>query len=261
MSRDADASITSRGNGYTIRVTVQDACLCGHAPIRRHVVNASKRQRCRLARQPIIVSTAIITGVLLLILGCVYPSGVAAQDGAAARAAAQPRRSERPTECPEAERGKNIPGYGGYFGDSRGDLIVLLTDTSAAELARTEFTPFLRTGPRRVLPPGWHKDPQSREDTTPPRIEIQKVNFTFDELRDWHDRVGGAAFSHWVVLGIDIKHNVVFAGIDRSYYEAELPALEHFLDEEAIPRAAVTFYPSSPMQFQVGTSTARDSGT
>lgn len=138
---------------------------------------------------------------------------------------------------------------------------MLLTDTTAADLARAEFTPFLRTGPRRVLPPGWHKDPQSREDTTPPRIEIRKVNYTFEELRAWRDRVGGAAFSHWVAIGIDIKRNVVSAGIDRSYYQAELPALEHFLDEEGIPRAAVSFYPSSPMKFLVGTSTARDSDT
>ncbi|HLB11135.1 MAG TPA: hypothetical protein VK617_16465 [Gemmatimonadaceae bacterium] len=212
-----------------------------------------------MARQPIMIARGLAAGVLLSILGFAYPSRVAAQDSVAARVAAHPHRGERPPEDAMAERGKNIPGYGGYFGDSRGDLIVLLTDTSAADVARSEFTPFLRTGPRRVLPPGWHRDPQSREDTTPPRIEIQKVNFTFDELRDWRDRVGGAAFSHWVTLGIDIKHNVVVAGIDRSYYEAELPELEHSLDEEAIPRAAVRFYPSSPMRPLVGTYTPQDS--
>jgi hypothetical protein len=227
--------------------------------LRDHFLVSTERAKYRVARQPIVIARRPAVGVLLLILGCAYPHRVAAQDSVAARVAAHPHRGERPPEDAMAERGKNLPGYGGYFGDSRGDLIVLLTDTSFADLARTEFTPFLRTGPRRVLPPGWHRDPQSREDTTPPRIEIQKVNFTFDELRDWRDRVGGAAFSHWVVLGIDIKHNVVSEGIDRSYYEAVLPALEHFLDGETIPRAAVSFYPSSPMQFRVGTSTARDS--
>jgi hypothetical protein len=210
-------------------------------------------------RQPMVLATGFVSGALLLILGFTFPSRAAAQDSVAARVAAHPHRGERPPEDAMAERGKSIPGYGGYFSDSRGDLIVLLTDTSSADLARAEFTPFLRIGPRRVLPPGWRRDPESREDTTPPRIEIQKVNYTFEELRAWRDRVGGAAFSHWVVLGIDIKHNVVFAGIDRSYYEAELPALEHFLDDQGIPRAAVKFSPSSPMQPQVRMYTAQDS--
>lgn len=84
---------------------------------------------------------------------------------------------------PEAQMrrlAKQIPGFGGWFFDSEGDLNVWVTDPEAhASLARS-----IAETASRELPPG---------RKTPYAIRIRRGQYGFEQLSAWRDRLEASA--------------------------------------------------------------------
>lgn len=113
------------------------------------------------------------------------------------------------------------------------------------------------TGPRRVHH-GWAGHSGSPTQTNAPSIEIRKANYTFEQLRNWRDLIDGPllATRGVVMLGVDIKKNEIFVGVDQSVYETSRLSVERALDDAGVPRAAVRIDRSSPLREQAGSSSA-----
>jgi hypothetical protein len=204
----------------------------------------------RMPRHLLVAATGV-TAIGLSIIGCTGSRRAAGPRSVGSRVTAHPFHLERPPEDEMARRGKNIPGFGGYTFRSGGTMIVFLTDLSYERRARAELDSLLRTGPRGVRH-GWPGHPASTPQDVEPTIEIRKADYTFEQLRNWRDLVNAPLFATRgvVMLGVDIKRNRIFVGVDQSMYDTARRSVERVLDEAAVPRAAVAIDHSSPMREQ-----------
>lgn len=195
---------------------------------------------------------AIALGIAISVLGCTDPRRTAGPQGVLSRVQGHARHIERPPEDKVAQQGKNIPGFGGFTFGSAGNMIVFLTDLSQEVRARSELAAVLATGPRQVRH-GWPGHPASSPQSKAPTIEIRKANYTFEELRTWRDKIDGPLLStHGVVmLGVDIKKNVIFVAVDGSAYESLQLSVERILDEAGVPHQAVRIDHSSTIREDV----------
>jgi hypothetical protein len=209
-----------------------------------------------------VIAAAGLAGFALLVLGCNDPRRATGPRSVASRIMGHSMHIDRPPEDDVAQHGKNIPGFGGYTFRSGGNMVVFLTDLSYSARVRAELASFLATGPRRVRH-GWLGHPASAAQSGSATIEIRKANYTFEQLRNWRDQVDEPllATRGVVMLGVDIKKNVIFVGVDQSAYETGRLSVERVLDVAAVPRGAVRIDRSSALREQVGLSRASVAST
>ena len=127
----------------------------------------------------------------------------------------QPAPNNRPAvsgakwERDHLAREERIPGFGGFFYDSVGNMRVMLTDTSRIALARAELTPTLRARPR-----GAGIRPGGPAPSGSPQIIAVKARYSFSQLLAWKNLASRRFLGKGVTqVGIRMSANRVTIGL------------------------------------------------
>jgi hypothetical protein len=87
-------------------------------------------------------------------------------------------QNQRPSEQPQLALAKSLPGFGGYYFDSNGNLHGVMTDLSRRDEAIALLRPILRDRPSR----------RSRAPIATPEVVLHLGRFSFSELAAWRDQ-------------------------------------------------------------------------
>ena len=124
------------------------------------------------------------------------------------------------------ELAAQIPGFGGYYFDSNGDLVAQLTDISKSDLARAALVDIAANRPERMSNP-WPR---------PAAIVTRLAAFDFYQLSAWRNQLEAATSSDWWLTDADEQANQVLIGvIDTAARDRVLQASTRL----GIPRAAL----------------------
>jgi len=136
--------------------------------------------------------------------------------------AAQPRRR---VSRDSANRGplSRLPGYGGQYYDSAGNLNVYLIDTTRSTEAVELFTPILkahrRGGPGHVI--------------------VRQGQYDIGQLQEWFYRALAGGIPELVMAGVDQAHNRIVLGIDKARERQGRIDVARILGARGIPSEAV----------------------
>lgn len=140
----------------------------------------------------------------------------------------------RPDEARQRGLSRRFGGFGGYFFDENGNVVVYLLnpeDPAAMGAARSAVMPILngrRYGGHEVRPAN-------------PEIIIRQGEYTFHQLRAWRDRASLPVLTVGAIMvDLDESQNRIAVGIDPANPEARSVVLAK-LDELKVPREAVVF--------------------
>jgi hypothetical protein len=148
-----------------------------------------------------------------------------------------------PGEEEFARLADEIPGFAGTYFDQEGNLVVALTDAKQADRARVVLEPTLSILTARVSHP-------RRRGGLRPQLRIRQVQYDFQKLREWRDRLTPniMALKGVQLLDLDEVTNRVWVGIVDASARGEVMRQAANL---AIPAGALTVemtQPICPMQ-------------
>lgn len=142
----------------------------------------------------------------------------------------------RPGEEESVVLARELPGFGGFYIDSVGDLHAYLLDVERSESAHSALAGVLARRQRSYT---------ETERGLRPRggIIIHQGQFTFYQLADWRNDVEGftTTVPGVVWVGLDEHLNRVAVGVDRSRPAAVHALVVRRLGEMGIPPEAVAF--------------------
>lgn len=126
------------------------------------------------------------------------------------------------------ELAERIPGFGGYFFDTEGDLNVYLTSLVWSPAARTAFADVARNRPER----------SEQRWKRPAQIVIRRAGFDFPQLDTWRARITAALDASHAVLMMDTDEaaNRVHIGVSEQTAVDRVLAV---VDQTGVPRNAV----------------------
>ncbi len=126
------------------------------------------------------------------------------------------------------EVAKRVPGFGGMFVSEEGRLTVYLLDPTQGPAAEAAIAAVF--GPERISPGG---------------VRVLQGQYSFPQLKQWHDRMGALFEVSGVVLtDIGEADNRLTVGLERMDKRG---LVEQRLDKLGIPRAAVEFEETGPI--------------
>lgn len=142
---------------------------------------------------------------------------------------------ERPSESEQLRIGREVPGFGGYFFDRNGQLVILVADLASADSARPRVFDAIRREGRQL-----HLQTVS-DGKTVTRIS----RHTFLQLVEWRDRLVGPALdlSGVTFVDLDEAQNVITVGFDSESGRIEAQRLFATM---GIPEAVIVFESSHP---------------
>jgi hypothetical protein len=124
---------------------------------------------------------------------------------------------------------KHVPGFGGMFIDSNGQLAVYLLDTAQLEAARSAVVAVF--GPSRVPAAG---------------IRAIQGQYAVSQLKAWTERAGAVLKIRGVTMvDLDEAKNRVKIGVESS---SQMPAVEKALSSLSVPRKAVSIDVTGPIR-------------
>lgn len=184
-------------------------------------------------------ATRTTTALLLasaLLAGCEHdPLSVSPGDGPSQAAAAQDPAQDLDSEF--VRRAREIPGFGGYYFDESGDLVVVLTDLRQEAAARASLASVLR---------GHRSDPRLGRNGAG-EMRVHRGDYDFIQLNDWRGRARNVlSIPGTVFLDTDEVSNRLRIGVEDL---SLAPKVEAELARRAVPRAAVLIEKTSPVRF------------
>lgn len=173
--------------------------------------------------------TAVLAAALAGVLaGCqderTDPTSPATPRDAASASAPGRSGEHRPDELPMAQVASRVPGFGGFFADETGALVVYVTDLRQAGAARAAVAPLLR----------------DRSNGLRGSVSVRQAQHGFTELQGWRDRMTDPVLAEDGVVFVDLdeKRNRVVVGVadasGRAAAQARVAAL-------GVPAGAVEF--------------------
>jgi len=130
------------------------------------------------------------------------------------------------------EISQKIPGFGGYYYDRSGNLVVNLVDLNDELAAKALLEPLVK-----------ERDPGARERSTG-QIVVRKVDFRFTDLSAWRDRATHPVLDipgvEWTDL--DEERNRFVVGLSTPGARS---SVESVLRDQRVPSAAVLYEQSS----------------
>jgi hypothetical protein len=151
------------------------------------------------------------------------------------------RRSEqaipRPHEAMFHKIASQVKGFGGYFYDEEGNMVVYLVDGQEEDVARKLLEPIIRG-----------RDVGERERNTG-QILVKKADFSFLELASYRDRATDPVFEQFGVewTDLDEMQNRFVVGVSTS---SARESVLKVLEEHRIPTEAVAFEETSRIMDQ-----------
>ena len=143
--------------------------------------------------------------------------------------------SARPEERRAVELSRTIPGLGGFFYDTSGNVIVAVKNRAAPAVTRARLQPLFGVELTR-----------SRRRHPKADLIVREAQYTFLELKDWRDRLeAGAVLSLSGVLWLDLDEvtNRVVVGVEPS---ADIAAIRSLGQKSGVPAAAFDIQQSAP---------------
>jgi len=124
---------------------------------------------------------------------------------------------------------KHVPGFGGMFVDSNGQLAVYLLDTAQLDAARSAIEGVF--GPSRVPASG---------------IRAIQGQYAVSQLKTWTERAGAVLKIPGVTMvDLDEAKNRVKIGVES---RSQMPAVEKALSSLSVPRKAVLIEVTGPIR-------------
>lgn len=126
-----------------------------------------------------------------------------------------------------------LPGYGGRYYDSAGNLSVYVVDTTLRAKAIALFTPILKA--HRPGGPG--------------HVIVRQGQYDIGQLQQWLLRLAeGGSIAGLVEKGVDQAHNRIDIGIDRAQESQGRSDLARALAATGIPAQAVIVTATQPVK-------------
>jgi hypothetical protein len=126
-----------------------------------------------------------------------------------------------------AELARQVPGFGGYFFDTHGDLNVYLTDLSQEPVARAILAEVAKNRP---------EGPQHRFNR-PAEIVVRHGVYDFSQLDRWHGQMRGVfAIPGVQFLDTDEAANLIRVGVTA---EEAVPEVEALAESHGVPGSAL----------------------
>lgn len=156
------------------------------------------------------------------------------------------RTAERPAEAHFHALEQRIPGFGGYFFDYAGNLVVNLTDLGQAAVSARLLVPVLE-GWRQRMPA------ERRRDLDAGRVITRSANYSFSQLAVWRDLVTEYILTEipgLVFNDLDETANLVVIGVEANAIAAARAAIPQLLQSLRIPEAAVRIEESTALRLE-----------
>lgn len=142
---------------------------------------------------------------------------------------------DRPIENEQLRIGREVPGFGGYFFDRNGQLVILAVDLGSADLAKSRVLDAIRREGR----------PQRLQAASHGKTVTRISQYTFLQLVEWRDRLVGPALdlSGVTFVDLDEARNVITVGFNSESGRIEAQRL---FSTMGIPEAVIVFESSHP---------------
>ncbi|HLL48529.1 MAG TPA: hypothetical protein VK399_17645 [Longimicrobiaceae bacterium] len=205
--------------------------------------NRTLRSPRQVARAFLTTPTRLLAAIFVL-AGCsdaMAPGSISENNSTETHSRAD--RTQSATQAAEARSIRiagQLPGFGGYYFDSDGNLVAYLTDLRQAGTARALLEPLLRG---RIADAGQKRSAR-------PEVQFREGRYDFPQLAGWRDRMLGPVLDleGVVFLDLDEAANRLAVGVDRARFASTQQAVGRLLADLGIPLASTIYVTASAQQ-------------